>query len=850
MKLFSDYRLGNGLRVALSPLPSTPLVAADLWLGVGSRDEADETRGVTHFIEHMLFRGTAKRAPGQIDKEIEALGAFDNAETSHSWTHYYVTAPADKIEPICELMSDLVFHAKLDANEMEKEREVVLEEWRMGQDDPTTFLYDKNLSSIYKSLPYRHPVIGYKETIEKIKSTQMREYYQRFYTASNAILVLSGAFDEARAAKIVEKHFGDLPAKSVERDVLVPEQVGKKLVDTTFERNVQNTYFIMSFIAPSFYDMRRHAALKVLSRMLTGSYSSLLQQEMKNRRLVALSISSFLEEANPTDAIHIQGQIKFYGRMGYTVTKLTSLLCPASISRLGEDDLQRAKNSFEAALRNSRESALANAGHIGFFMNMGLDEKGILDYYRLIGSITLDDVRSVARDVFNERNRISLTVLKPTSAAEPTVTSFNISPLRIKAAEPEKPVPEFFRLKNGMTFFLFPVTETRTVAYTMLTLGGYGNERVPGEANIMQSMILKGTRRRDATGVSTLFENFGASVSAIATRDYFGAHAEVPDTAAEMPVYFFSELLTLASFPNSELGKMREEVRAKIRAEADDNVALARKYFRQIAFGTSRWGVDPLGTMRSIEAIKNDQLKEFFRHLYQPRSLVMTIVGNFNPKSIKKAINRRLALVKNQKFSTLKRAEPIRMVPSTTIKSFSLDREQTVIYVQFPAVSLANPDYIGYLFMNAVLGSGASSRLFRNLREKKSLAYTIGSELWVNYETGAEVIELTCANDKVTGALKAINDEIRQICNKGVTKAEFGERKEYILGVLKASQETNSDKSQAYASYLVQGLSVEWGDRTIARVQSLTHADMSDFLTRMKPYPLVVVTVGASPEIS
>jgi len=206
-----EHRLENGLTVLLAERHHDPVVAVMLWYRVGSRDEEDREAGVSHFLEHMMFKGSRRFGKGEIDRVTTALGGMNNAFTTSDHTAYWFEFASDRWERALEIEADRMRHLLLDPTEFESEKKVVLEELAMGDDDPWRTLTREVQMAIFRRHPYRRPVIGFADSLKAMAVADMRDYYARFYRPGNAVLVVCGDFEPGKALASVRRHFGKIP---------------------------------------------------------------------------------------------------------------------------------------------------------------------------------------------------------------------------------------------------------------------------------------------------------------------------------------------------------------------------------------------------------------------------------------------------------------------------------------------------------------------------------------------------------------------------------------------------------------------------------------------------------------
>ena len=204
---FNVYKLENGQTVVIQEVKTNPIVTVDTWIKTGSINENDENNGVSHFLEHLFFKGSTNHAPGEFDKILETKGAITNAATSKDFTHYYITIPSKDFDLALEMHSDMLLHPLIPRKELEKERKVVIEEIMKDANSPNTIAYDNLITMLYTTHPYKRKVIGTTDIISTIQRDKILDYYNQYYNPSNMVTVIVGDVDAKNVIDKVKKDF-------------------------------------------------------------------------------------------------------------------------------------------------------------------------------------------------------------------------------------------------------------------------------------------------------------------------------------------------------------------------------------------------------------------------------------------------------------------------------------------------------------------------------------------------------------------------------------------------------------------------------------------------------------------
>jgi zinc protease len=283
--------LGNGVVLIVQEHRASDLVALQLWLRVGGRDEAPDELGLSHYLEHMLFKGTAKRPPGSIDREIEGLGGNSNAFTSYDYTHYDIVLPAEHVKAGIELLADIGVNASFPPEEIDAERQVVFEEMRLLEDDTEKFLVRRLYETTYGPHPYGRPILGTKPLIQGLTRERLNGYYKKHYVPRNMTLVVVGAITARQVKPIAEAIFAKLAAAPPSRATVATAQPLAAPVQADLRRAEKSAYLGLGWKAAPI-TAEDVFAVDLLTYILGDSPSSRLNQAVRERDKLVYTIES------------------------------------------------------------------------------------------------------------------------------------------------------------------------------------------------------------------------------------------------------------------------------------------------------------------------------------------------------------------------------------------------------------------------------------------------------------------------------------------------------------------------------------------------------------------------------
>jgi len=397
-----ETTLANGLKVLIQEVRSAPVVSFMVWYKVGSRNEGAGITGISHLLEHMMFKGTPSYGKGEIARILQRNGASFNAGTSMDYTCYYEVLASDRLELAVEIEADRMVHAAIPPEEHRLEMTVVRSELERNEDNPHRALYQETLAQAFQAHPYHWPTIGWRTDVEQIQTEQIREYYRTHYMPNNATAVIVGDIDPAEALAITERHFGQIPPGPAPPAVLIvePPQIGERRFK--IRKPGETRYLMISWKNPAMAHPDSYP-LDVLGMILGHGHTSRLY-----RAIVEGKLATEIDAANETARDPFLLAIQATAAPGVSLDRLENAVY-REIDRLkaepvGPEELIRAKRQVAAAFVYSRDSIRSLAQQLGYFETV--DSYRYLDtYLARISEVAQDDIRRVASQYLREETR-------------------------------------------------------------------------------------------------------------------------------------------------------------------------------------------------------------------------------------------------------------------------------------------------------------------------------------------------------------------------------------------------------------------------------------------------------------
>ena len=395
--MIEQIRLSNGIRILTEHMESVRSVAIGVWVNAGSVFETDAEAGVSHFIEHMLFKGTEKRSASDIAAETDAIGANLNAFTAKECTCFHIKALDEDLETAVELLSDIVLKSTLDPSQMDRERGVVLEEIAMTEDSPEDIVFDRASEQLFKGTPIESEILGTEQTVQSLDRDDLVRYMQRHYTAENTVIAVAGSFERETLIALLERYFRD--AAQGERHAAPAVSIRAGFRSALVKKDVEQINLCLALPGAAL-GTDEYFAQAVLSNALGGSMSSRLFQRIREERGLAYSVYSY------PMAYRGAGSLCFYagcteGQAEEVLSLLLKELDDVKRSGISEDELVRAKQQLKGSYLLGMESSMAHMSALGKTALLLEKEYDLSATLNRMECVTMEAVRTAAETLFS-----------------------------------------------------------------------------------------------------------------------------------------------------------------------------------------------------------------------------------------------------------------------------------------------------------------------------------------------------------------------------------------------------------------------------------------------------------------
>lgn len=834
MENVTKTELANGLTVLLKEVKTAPVVTVQVWYRVGSQNEKPGITGISHQLEHLLFKGTKTR-PIQFGRLFSALGSSSNAFTSYDMTAYFGTVGSDKLDALLELESDRMVNTVAGEAELKSERTVVLSELDGGNNNPGTRLYKALMQAALPNSSYGWTVIGDRRDVENFSVADVQSYYSNFYRPDNATLIIVGNFDRQKTLDKIQATFGKIPiaTQPLTKNLFTPVATTAPLPKQPIVLREPGSIPLLQVVYPNLPRLVDPdvPALEILDAVLTSGKSSRLYQTMVQTGLVSgvsgsasnmLNGGWYLFNATPAQ--------------GKTLAQVDRVL-KAQVEKLQTDgisavELERAKTQLTASYILNNRDINSQAQQLGYNQTVAGDYRFSDRYLESLQKVTTQAVQKVAKQYLPSDRRV-VGMFEPTvitaqagNAGNPgTAPRANYSsntpvdPAEVRRYLPDsafnstveiKPIqPERLVLENGLQVLLVSDRSTPSVILSGEIKAGSGLDAAPkaGTASLVAQTIMSGTKTQNNLAIAQKLEEKGASLGFSANREAVGLSGVALSKDLPLLIQQFADVIQNATFPKDEVELVRQRNLVGLKAELDNPGSVARRTFQQKLFPPGH----PFYVMRTpetVQAITKEDLTNFYQANYRPNQTTLALTGDFDPLTVKELLSKNLA---NWKAGSAvsDRLYPTVPLPKETKQEQVLlkGKTQAVTIIGHPGINRLDRRYHAALILNQVLGGDTlSSRLGTELRDRQGLTYGVYSAFQVGKQQGTFVIQMQTSIADREKAIASALEIFRQIRDKGITESELKAAKNSLINSFPVDLSTPDEVAAAFLSDQIFGL--------------------------------------------
>jgi len=779
-------KLKNGLTILVKNDSRFPLVNIRLYVHAGSAYETPDQAGISHQLEHMVFKGTSKRKPGQTALDIESVGGSLNAATSFDYTVYYVEVPDKEWQLGMDVVSDMAFNAAIIPNELTSERKVVLAELERGEDTPSSRLFKTLQGMIWKDSSYEWPIIGYRDTVKSLTSKKIHAYIDKFYQPQSMLLTVVGNVDTNLVIKEAEELLG---TKKNTREVVpaapfgLPEIHGPSIKVVKGKWN--KVYLGVAFPIPDL-KAAQTAGLEMLAQLLCGDETSHFYRLFKYDKRLVDDIGMYPMTLERSGMMYIHATLDA-DKLQEFWPALMKELASFTPSIFSDREIERACLNLEDSLFLSKETLSGLAAKIGYFQLFENGEQSEQNYLFALKHVGRDEMGQLFSRYIRP-NQLASAVLVPENSTISTNTlkkqtkeNWIAKRNTHKIAQIDNGNRKTIDLPGGNKLILLP---DDTLPYTALSIywtGGEGDVQASkqGLAALSSTVLTRGTKNMTAIQIEDFLSDHAASIGATAGRTTFALEAKFPSRFSKDILPLLKEMILSPSLPETEIDRARQDQIAAIKRREDQPMGLMFRHLFPFLFSGAPYSYLPEGTSESVMSLKRDDIQEFWKK-QQSRPFTLAVVGDYDQQSIEDFAK---SVVPAQKTASPKYEFPKLTWNTNRTKDMTLeDRNQAHVIMLFPVPGKANLEASAQLSVLKAALAGQSGLLFRDMRDKQGLGYTVTSFLWQVRGGGILALYIGTSPDKVNNAINGFKKVLKNLSTTPLPNKELDRAKNILKG--------------------------------------------------------------------
>ena len=878
LNLFSTT-CANGLRVLVLETHHLPIVTSTIWYAVGSAHEPRGQTGISHFVEHLLFKGTPTYPKGMVDWVTTAYGGDNNAGTIYDYTMYYFHFATPRWETALDIEADRMRHCLFDEEEVEAERQVILEELHQTEDSPWGPLStDLEALMFPDGHPYHHTPIGLGEDLERISRDDLLAHYRSWYMPNNATIVIVGDVRASDVIRKVEKVFGAIPtATPVSAPQFPPirqklEQRLELLQDTNLKR-VHIGYHTTPLAHPD------HYALDVIDHILSHGKTSRLHQRLIEQEQLVTFADAYHHPRQAAGVFHMFAELPPGGGAERVEGVLHEEIDRLKMETVSDAELLKIQRIIAADAIFDRETTNGLAHTIGEYAMLDAPDY-VNSYVANIQAVTPDDITRVAETYLRpefrtvgwglpenpEMERTTIVVPDKPSAPLPSDMVFHTSTdpkpsgsssfsgeKAIEAHRPPAAIPPIstalrWVLDNGLTVLYLEHAHLPVVAVEAFVHAGqlYEVESKAGVAALTGRLLDEGTRHRSAFEIAESIESMGG---ALHTKSRGAAVQVLAEHLAEA-LDVLADVLRFPKFEQQQIEKERGRMLAMLESDADAPSVVGYHAFNEMVYGTHPYHRPSKGYTETVSALKREDILDYYTTYFVPNNTTVAIVGAVAADDVLDLITRYFGGWASQALPPQRELQ-IPTSNGSIVRSIPRKKAQTHVYLGHAGMTRMNPDFYTALVLEHVLGTGPgfTDRISRKLRDEQGLAYTVYANLTMTAEEepGTFMAYIGTSPEHTATAIEGVLREMRELQNVLVPPNELDVAKEYLIGSYLFSFETTTQ----LARYLIEAerfhLGQDFLEQYPRKIRAVTSSDvMQAAQLYLDPENYYVAIVGAS----
>jgi len=839
--------LSNGLTILVCPKKDAEKVSIQLWYNVGSKHEKNGEKGIAHFIEHMIFKGTTMLTESDINLAVSKLSGSCNAFTSYDYTGYLFDIPVANWDKVLPIMADCMSNCTFKQEHLNSEVKAVIQELKMYKDNYGATLAETMITNLFESHPYHYPIIGYKQDLWSVTRETLLSFYKKYYTPDNAVMIIVGDVSPDEVHQKIEKEFASIPAGRGwnNEKFFLNEDVKRKSV--RLFRDIKQPICTISFLVPGIVT-KNEFALESMCYILANGRGSRLYKLLVDQLQLVVSVSAFVYDLFDQAVIFVEFNPKNEKDIDLIIQRIQSEIDSIAQDGPSLKEVERAQRFAQIEYQQMLEDTQKQAYAIGKSFIAIKDPLYPFTYGSVSVELLTQEIQDLAANYLTEiarnqgevvaipeKNIDYLNRLQEESDKEDAKIlgakqretlvedgSYVHTIVLNKKQEFDYSKPGAIKLDNGIEL-LWLHNDLVDIVECQLDFKAnhyYDAESKQGLAHVVSRMLLEGTVNFPGQNFSDEIESYGISfsVSPGHVSTTFLKHD------LEKGLSLLTEMLTNASFTESSLKKVKSRVAIQLKKFWDNPSTFSVQLARNAVYQQHPYHKMLLGSPEMLESILLQDCIDYYKSMISPQGARLALVGNLEKNDIQAIVKKTIGLWKGNVVNLLT-YPALKTVQQEEILSY-INRDQIVLVFAGLSVDRFHEDYDHIFLFDQILTGGAlrsmSSRLFK-LREQSGLFYTIGGSLLYGSgeQPGMILIKTIVSNDRIAEAEQVIMKEIDEAINN-IPEDELQEAKNALINSFDLLYESNEQKASTFLFLKKYNLPFDYFEKRVETLQKIT----------------------------
>jgi len=774
--------LDNGLKAVIKEDHRNPLVVFSVFIDSGSASEGEYAgTGISHLIEHMLFKGTRKYPAGSIEDILNRYGGDIEAYTSYDYTGYSITILKEHLDTAIDVLKEMLTAPVFDAKELKKEMAVIEREMDMGKDDPDKKLSRMTFETAYLVHPYRIPAIGYKENFIKLDKADVVKFFKSHYAPEKMTVSVVGDIDAENVLNKIKMSFGAIPRgnNTITIRPKEPPQAAERFLEETAD--IDGAYMNLSFRSTGLLDDDLYA-MDLLAFIMGQGESSILNENLRMKDRIVLSISAYNYTPKDPGLFVISSVLKEENAL-MAIDAILSRIENLKQAGVSQDELLKAKNNLIADYVFQKETIEAQANDMAQSQLLTGSPDFFKQYADNIKAVDQEDIKQAASKYLTRHN-MTVTIL---SKSGKSLKKEGDTGLKKEKGDVRKVL-----LSNGIPLVISENHSLPVIAVSILFKGGLRieNENNNGISMLSSRMLMDGTSSMSRSEIAGFYESKAIALAAYSGNNSAGINITCLKEHIEDALKLASDICASPVFPEEEFRREKAEMIEAIKMQDNELVNQGHRLLKEMLFKSHPYRFQAIGTLESLDKITADKIKDFYKNTVSLDNIAIGVSGDFQSDEMQGLIEKYFSKI-NRKKSNFPNPSKEPAIEKTMENSVETDKSQSLVLVGFSGIDIYDKDKYAVEMLANIL-SNSSGVLFKSIRGEKGLAYAVGAFNVLGIDPGYLAIYGLTSKQNIGKVKDGIFRELDGLARNGVKKEEIEKSKNYIKAMRKISMQSNS----------------------------------------------------------